>query len=212
MSIERDYRLTPIDNASIKKRGALSEVSVASLSIMSDNGLREYQQSLECSLDYRSGLVLDIGTGRNARFVREAGKKGIRAVGVAPFLTQDGPPIISNETKAKKRPKLAQACASALPFPDETFDMCVSLYAVSYICPYLPANQATGVYEELIRVLKRGGRACLGRYTPKELELALPFIHTLHDQGVSCHTYQSNKWVDRHTYAKRYTVHLTKPQ
>ena len=213
MSLERfASRLPPIDMASITKRGAYSEEAVAVQSIMSDNGWAEYRSALGFDPTQIGASILDIGVGQNARFVREARKKGYHVVGIAPFLTQDGKPQdLRTVRRHKTEGTIVQALASALPFADESFDTCVSLYTLSYIGPYLMSESASQLYPEAIRVLKPGGRAYIGRYTKKEYELAKPIFENLKEQRVSVRTSLSHKWVDRYRYEPRYSVTLQKP-
>lgn len=207
-----DRRLPPIDYIAPGRRQPVSEREVAEISIMSDNGLSDYERALHCKITSDSGLVLDIGTGRNARFLRDLRKKGIPAVGIAPFQTLDGRPTMPRSMPQKKHPRLVQATASALPFADEQFDTCVSLHAISYICPYIEPEVRTTLYDELLRVLRPGGTAYIGRFTPQELEVAIPLIEPLRRRGVAVQSFKGLKWMNRRTYEPRYSVHLQKPQ
>ncbi len=207
-----DLRLPPIDYVRPGRRRCISEREAAEISIMSDNGLSDYERALQCKITPDSGLVLDIGTGRNARFLRDVRKKGVAAVGIAPFQTLDGRPTMPVSMPEGKRPRLVQATASALPFADEQFDTCVSLHAISYICPYVKPEVRAAIYDELLRVLRPGGTAYIGRFTPQELEVAIPLIEPLRARGVAVKSYKGQKWVNRRTYENRYSVHLQKPE
>lgn len=213
MSSERHtLRLPPIDAALLQSRGKYSEEEVAARSIMSDNGWAEYRSALNFDPSHLGKTILDVGVGKNARFVREAAKKGYNVAGVAAFLTDEGKPIAPKTRRLQRtHGTIVQALASALPFPDDTFDSCVSLYAISYIAPYLIAQRASQLYPELMRVLKPGGRTYIGRYSKKEYEFAKPTLQTLQEQGVGVRTILSHKWIDRRRYEPRYTVTLQKP-
>lgn len=207
-----DLRLPPIDHIAPGRRRPISEREVAEISIMSDNGLHDYERALHCAITPNSGLVLDIGTGRNARFLRDARKENVTAVGIAPFQTLDGKPTLPVTMPQNKRPRLVQATASALPFADEQFETCVSLHAISYICPYIEPEARTAIYDELLRVLRPGGTAYIGRFTPQELEVAIPLIEPLRKRGVTVKSYKGQKWVNRRTYENRYSIHLHKQE
>lgn len=96
--------------------------------------------------------ALDLGCGEGAALealTRAVGLAG-RAVGVDPCgaLLQRG----SARTALGERLHCVQACAEALPFPDQSFDLCWCDRVLSHVGEYRSA------LSEMVRVLRPGGR------------------------------------------------------
>jgi ubiquinone/menaquinone biosynthesis C-methylase UbiE len=133
-----------------------------------NRSFQEYRHYLDLPSEeeLKNKLVLDIGSGLGGRFVKEAKFHGIKAVGLNPNLNKSGSreeldqkhdwtlPDVENE-------KLFVAGeAKKLPFKDNSFDAVVSLFAIPL---YLPnrADDYKLVFNEIVRVLKPGGKAYL---------------------------------------------------
>lgn len=132
----------------------------------SDNGLKRYEDYLDLSRANLQGkTILDLGVGRTDRFARELKEAGIDAnvIGLSPdFKDSYTRHALEHETQKTSpgwRRKAVAGIAQQLPFKDETFDLVVSLYALTYYS-WFP-EQVQAWVSEIGRVLRGGGEARL---------------------------------------------------
>lgn len=127
-----------------------------------DNGLSVYESMLGFKKEQlENKKVLDLGTGQTDRLARELRDAGINAtvVGVSPDLFTA---FSRNDLKVlfpEWRRQAVAAIAQKLPFKDESFDVILGLYSVTY-CSWWP-EQVQAWASELGRVLRPGGEARL---------------------------------------------------
>lgn len=136
------------------------------MSRYTDYSFNEYLQSLGISEDDLRGIVLDIGSGKNEQFSKTAAARGIRVVSLNPRL------VIDVQRERVKSPlwgiewqrRSVAALAQKLPFRDESFDTIVSHYSIPLWI--LGEENIVTALREVVRVLKRGGKAYLGPPKP----------------------------------------------
>jgi ubiquinone/menaquinone biosynthesis C-methylase UbiE len=112
--------------------------------------------------ELRGKKILDIGSSRHAKFAREAESKDIEVISLNPELAIEkvGLKRAIKETAEQKGLPGVAALAQELPFPDNTFDLEVSLYGVpGYLPKFVSEYQLA--FQEIIRTLKPGGEAKL---------------------------------------------------
>ena len=148
---------------------------------VSDRSMERYNELLGISIEELKGkTVLDLGSGLTERFAKEMVTKGVNVVSVNPDLTSKFSrdlikPERLEELKrrwgfAKTKRESVAAIGQNLPFHDEVFDAVTSLYAISL---YLPEehDEWRAAFNELLRVLKPGGRAYVAPFFPSIQEI-----------------------------------------
>jgi len=129
-------------------------------SLWSDRDFNTYLSLLGITEQDLRGLVLDLGSGISELFSREAQKKGINVISVNPKLSEkiyrSTSAPIEKDTSYERR--VVAALAQALPFKNNCFDCVVSVYAVPF---YVDSTDLPIVFQEILRILKPGGRAFL---------------------------------------------------
>ena len=140
----------------------------ALFSASTDRPVAEYLNDLSLEYGDLKGTVLDLGSGIGELFSREASLVGIKVVSVNPKLAvkaerEKRKDVIENYGKIRKhdQKRSIASLAQALPFPDNTFDTVVSLYAVPL---WIDQNKKSfnQVFCEIHRILKPRGNAYLG--------------------------------------------------
>jgi ubiquinone/menaquinone biosynthesis C-methylase UbiE len=79
------------------------------------------------------------------------------------------------------RINIRQGLATKLPYPDDTFDAVLSTYVVKHLSDHLSRQ----MYEEVMRVLKPGGRFCIWEAAPSRYAFLQAFNLKLLKMGVS---------------------------
>jgi SAM-dependent methyltransferase len=133
----------------------------------------------------RPGIcVLDVGCGTGALLV-ELAKAGAIVTGIDTFEEADGidrdiagARLRENEVEAK----IIKGTASALPFPDGSFELAVNIGMLEHI----PPDQRPGMLQEIFRVVRPGGHLFL---------LAGPTRATPFDQHIPGHPFPN--WLSR---------------
>ncbi|MCL5011085.1 MAG: class I SAM-dependent methyltransferase [Patescibacteria group bacterium] len=155
-----------------------------------DRGVALYKRFLGLRKeDLENKDILDIGAGL-ARFQQEAGKPGTKIISIDPmyrYLTEDAEKMLGKEEekddtkvsgrtsvlrfrddfvkKGRTRKNKAAAINEALPFLDESFDLCLANFSSFYWADYqYPDNAERKVMvqemvKEILRVLRPGGEA-----------------------------------------------------
>jgi len=140
-------------------------------SIVFERGIERYEKLLGLPTQEMKGqLVLDIGSGPEEVFSKEAKKKGFKVVSLSPELKYED---IRKSTKGnffvflhkgfgkgKWQKRSAGGITQELPFKNETFDTEVSLYGGIHYLPYLKSEYRMA-FGEILRTLKHGGKAYL---------------------------------------------------
>ena len=136
-----------------------------------NRSLREYEYYLEFSRkDLQGKTILDVGSGKELLFSREAREAGITVISMNPELGKDEtmrkkltkklPWYRNKRLKAgvdEARSRTMAARAQAIPLQDESVDVITGLFsATSYIKDPEELKQA---FDEMMRVLKPGGNA-----------------------------------------------------
>ena len=125
----------------------------------------EYLKLLGITKHELGTFVLDVGSGVDELFAREAQRLGIGVVSINPKLSamEGREPEVMRELSVKDfggdnsyTRKAVAALAQGLPFKSDCFDSVVSVYAVPY---YVSRYDVPGVFGEVVRVLKPGGKA-----------------------------------------------------
>lgn len=123
---------------------------------ITDRTLKDYEFYFHMKgEDMRGKTVLDIGSGTDETFAKEAKKLGANVVSMSPTLD-----VRKKIDKENKSLMSVGGRAQEMPFADNTFDLEFALYSVPF---YLPTR--TDEYEsflnEIIRTLKVGGKASI---------------------------------------------------
>ena len=147
----------------------------------SSRSFEEYTHELGVTEHELGSFVLDLGSGLGESFALGAQKRGIDVVSVNPKLSEEElrrktESAVSLDTSYRR--KAIAALAQGLPFKDNCFDSVISLYAVPV---YLLHDEYEGVFREIIRVLKPGGRAFLHPVASKDLKICKEVL-----AGLSC--------------------------
>lgn len=169
-----------------------------------NSSLEDYMQFLDIEKFPPSGTILDLGSGGHARFARELlaepAYRDAIVVSLNPRLIERKARVYANPTIATpgeeydlrlyQMPDLPQysghsvaGLAQRLPFTDEAFDIITSFACVPTI---LPQNQADYKlsFEEIARVLKKGGIAYLGPMLDYQLEESLSLLSSIEGLGI----------------------------
>lgn len=116
--------------------------------------------------DLEGKKILDIGSGKQERFSKEASLYNAAVVSLNPALQEKGvredvkADILNKDTLLEWRKKSVGGIAQELPFKDKSFDILTSLYAVPY---YIDSHKGKlGAIKEMVRVLKEGGTIYIG--------------------------------------------------
>ena len=120
--------------------------------------------------------VLDIGTGSGIVAIDVAGRLG--ATGRVTGIDLSRPMLLQARDRARDAPgasrlSLGAADAERLPFGDRTFDRVVSLFALLHF-----PNPERAI-QEMVRVLKPGGRLAIGLGSPPPLNTWKGWTHYL---------------------------------
>ena len=148
-------------------------LNIALASGSSNMGLETYLNTLGITEQDLKGLVLDLGSGNMERFSREASQIGKVVVSLNPKLV--GSNVVSEakegegfengwfsdyiESNVPWQRRSVAAIAQRLPFGNETFDTIVSTAAVP---GYLARDDYHAAVDEIVRILKPGGKAYFG--------------------------------------------------
>lgn len=128
-----------------------------------DAGLEEYEHEFCFSREELKGkTILDLGSGTTDKFAREVKQAGIDAkvVSLSPDLhTSYGARSSREKVAPDWKIRGVAAIAQQLPFKDNSFDMILGAYSVTY---YATTEKDVNAYvREIKRVLKKGGEARL---------------------------------------------------
>ena len=130
-------------------------------------GINKYEKWLGISIEELKGkLVLDIGSGPEEIFSKEAKREGVDVVSLSPELKHEDIREITKGNfldifrKGRWQKKSVAGIVQELPFENETFDVEVSLYGGMHYLPYLESEYRLA-FKEIIRTLKSGGKAYL---------------------------------------------------
>jgi SAM-dependent methyltransferase len=155
-----------------------------------NHGLNDYLNDLDLTeADLANKTIVDIGIGRQNKFAKEVREKGIKAIiiGVSPDLENDTTrKIIDQADPARVKPNfekdkdtvpenlLIAAVGQMLPLQDESADLILALYSLSYYNMDVGSpEQASAWIEEVGRVLKKGGEARIAPPYPWTTRLPL---------------------------------------
>jgi len=145
-----------------------TETQSAELALASERGLSEYTKELRLPVDALiDKKILDLGSGPTVKFAQEVQKNfpGTKVVSLDYSFEErersDFSYFPTEETRkgAEKVEKIS-GLFTALPFKNETFDTVVSSAAMPLYLTSL--EQIEKAFEEVIRVLKKGGKAYIG--------------------------------------------------
>lgn len=130
-----------------------------------DNNLEEYERLLGFKRkDLEGKMVLDLGTSPTDRLAKDVKEVGINAtvVGLSPDLGNLYPNEIQVPGMEDEWDRLGVAAiGQAMPFKDESFDVILGAYSVTWRAATYP-EQVEAWVSEIGRVLKPGGEARLG--------------------------------------------------
>jgi len=112
-----------------------------------------------------SGSVLEIGTGKG-RFLVELARhaESVTTVDIS-AEEQQCARLNARCHKVENKIQFVLQDAARLPWPDHTFDAVVTMNAMHHIAHF------TQVLEEMLRVLKPGGKLLLSDFTPRGFQL-----------------------------------------
>lgn len=118
-------------------------------SLPADLGRLSHLEAVGAVLGDVAGLkLLDIGCG-DSSLPRDLAERGADCTGVDPFMpAQDWTPAGGG------RWRILQMSAASLPLPDASIDAALFVYSLHHV----PAADHAGVFRDLRRVLKAGGR------------------------------------------------------
>ncbi|MBI2035793.1 MAG: class I SAM-dependent methyltransferase [Candidatus Liptonbacteria bacterium] len=135
---------------------------------MTDRDLSTYLREFRLSVnDLPNKKILDIGSGKQERFSKEASEFGAEVFSINPALQKkearnDVKENITSNVSGKKLEWQERSFAGRgqeLPFQDDTFDVVTSLYAVPY---FIDSEKGRAqALREIIRVLKSDGKAII---------------------------------------------------
>lgn len=166
-----------INRKSIEKHGKLEGLN----SQLTNRGLEEYLEILGINLLDLRGRVLDIGSGEEELFSKEASIHNITVDSVNPQLIKDHV-VVNVKKPAKVIPWQRRSIAAkvqALPIQDNSYDTIVSVYAVTDP-DYVPSDDMSKVVDNIVRVLKTGGKAYLGPCRVDE-----PIVREMEKKGIN---------------------------
>jgi SAM-dependent methyltransferase len=126
-----------------------------------EGGLLEYEEDLGLNHEDLEGkTILDLGAGTTEKFARDIKEAGIKAkvYSLSPDYNDVG--YILPRRYPNWRGNRVAAIAQRIPFKENSFDLIVSTYAVTYAANGTPMVQKW--VSEIGRVLKPGGEARLG--------------------------------------------------
>ncbi|HUQ85712.1 MAG TPA: class I SAM-dependent methyltransferase [Candidatus Limnocylindrales bacterium] len=137
-----------------------------------DRPLAEYEDRLKFPTEeYKGKTVLDIGSGKELKFARQAAKKGVKVISINPELRSPdirrnlGHPLkrrVLNKIYHTPQPdeRTVAAVGQDLPIRDNSID---AITAVESVPRYLKEEEdIRNAFTEMIRVLKPGGIAYVG--------------------------------------------------
>lgn len=137
-------------------------------SAITDREIQYYRLYLGLDLSAMKGKkVLDIGSGINETFSKDAAHFGIEVVSMAPHLKElPKAPYERNQFFKNWQENSVAGRAQQQPFADNSFDFEVALYSVPL---YLPENnkgttnktELMRFLKEIVRTLKSGGKAII---------------------------------------------------
>lgn len=166
-----------------------TEEEAASMADTANRNFSEYLGALGISKEDLGKDVLDLGSGREERFSRQASKLGIKVVSLNPKLAFDD---LSKEIAHRNieglpphQGKSVAALATHLPFKDNSFDSVVSVFAIPI---YLPKELYGEAFSEITRILRSAGKAFLAPLDIKELD----YIKSILDKNPNI-SYSINK-------------------
>lgn len=151
-----------------------TEIDIAIHSPLTNRSYEQYMDYLGINEGDLGKMVLDLGSGRAEKFARQAHENGINVISVNSILADPNNPTDAfNSQELKMRSasmswdkiatedigKTVVAIAQQLPFPDETFDGIVSLYAIPF---HIYSNHFEQTFKEIWRVLKPNGKGFFG--------------------------------------------------
>ena len=160
-----------------------AEEREASKSGITDREFAYYLGILGISKKDLGKNVLDLGSGTQERFSRQASKLGIKVVSLNPKLALDdlsvkrdgiddkGLRLVQSAAESRKIVRMdveglpphqgrsVGALATHLPFRDNSFDSVVSVLAIPW---HLSRGLYGEAFSEITRVLKSGGKAFMG--------------------------------------------------
>lgn len=134
-----------------EKAKEVPELESAELSLKTNRGLYEYKILLRITdEDLRGKTILDLGSGQQQKFATEVRERlDARVFSLDVDLKDPG-----------KKPAGVIGLFSKLPFVDGSFDLVVSVAAMPL---YLHSkSEMENAFQEVVRVLRRGGKAILG--------------------------------------------------
>lgn len=166
---------------------------------MSDMGIDIYKQLLGINLEEMKGkLVLDIGSGIDEKFSKEAAKIGVKVVSMNPNLKYGA---LNKELKKKDWQKRSVAGrAQKMSFADNSFDYEVGLFSVPFYLP-LEESEYKLFFDEVIRTLKPGGKAYIFPIFKNEAKgagrVSPDFVFHILDQFSDSITYKIKEWAPK---------------
>lgn len=156
-NVDKDVELPPEAFGYLKGHDTITETHA-------DNSLKVYEVDLGFSREQLAGkTVLDLGTGTTDRLARELKEADIdtNVVSLSPDLhTSTGAKYALELEHPGWRRRGVSGIAQRLPFQDNSFDMILGLYSVTYYT--WSESQMQAWVREFARTLKPGGEVRLG--------------------------------------------------
>lgn len=133
----------------------VSEYESAALAHKSDRGFGDYKKYLRINEEDLIGKdVLDLGSGPESRFAQEAEKNLPNTKVTSLDFSFEGAEQVGS------KPQKVRGLFTQLPFADDSFEVVISAFAMPF---YLHnQEQISNAIREVIRVLRKGGKAHLG--------------------------------------------------
>lgn len=139
----------------------IDRLRVAEGTNLTDHDLFFYQWYLKFSAeDYQGGKILDVGSGFDETFAREAKKKGVEVISLNPALASKTDKERRGRSVKKKdsaEVKSVAGLAQELPFKDNSFEAVTSLFSVPRFLED-KTSEYEAAFSEMIRVVKPGGK------------------------------------------------------
>lgn len=142
--------------------------------LVSNRSFDKYLSFLGISLDNLGQKVLDLGSGTNELFSREASKYDIEVVSLNPALINPGMAEAARKTTTSGLESQGRSVAGIiehLPFKDYSFDSVVSVVAIPFYLKQDPSVLSES-FQEIVRVLKNDGKAFMSPIPRKDKDLA----------------------------------------
>ena len=164
---DKNFSIGQEENLPKRRKEAYEGSIWPSIPAFFERGIEKYEKLLGVSMaELKGKLVLDIGSGPNEIFSKEAKKKGVKVISLSPELKHEDIREMSRGSfldtfyAGGKQRKSVAGIVQELPFQNEAFDAEVSLYGGIHYLPLLESEYRLAL-SEIIRTLRPGGAAYL---------------------------------------------------